>query len=315
MTNANYVPLQGYEPADAKTNTFGRLFGYEVTADDGENVGKIDNVWMDDSGKQGFVAITSGWLFGRQCLIPADSLQVDHDARRARIPYSKDKVKQSPNVAEDYEVTSDEARQVRAYYGLGSTDSAKMATQSGTMRDRVVQDEITRDNGGTISDATATTRTTVNKAMTDQPAMPKRTDGDTTEIRLAEEQVNVGKRQVESGRVRLRKVIRTETVMQPVELHHEDVVVERIEASGTATGDEFKEDSIEIPLMREEAVVEKTTNVTGAVRVRKTSEAEQQNVSTTVRKEDVEVDRDVEVDKTRVTRDNGSTTGSKPGKG
>lgn len=54
--------------------------------------------------------------------------------------------------------------------------------------------------------------------------------------------------------------------------------------------------TFEIPLTREEALVEKTTNITGAVRARKVSNAEHKNISTPVRKEDVEVDRDVETD-------------------
>ena len=79
----NYTQLQGYEVDGAPNSAFGRLFGYEIIGVDGESVGTVDNIWMDDQSKQGFVAITSGWLFGRQCLIPIDSLQVDHDTARS----------------------------------------------------------------------------------------------------------------------------------------------------------------------------------------------------------------------------------------
>ena len=114
---------------------------------------------------------------------------------------------------------------------------------------------------------------------------------------LTEEQVRVGKRTVDAGQVRLRKIVRTEVVNQPVEIRREDVVVERVSAdqvrAGAATTD-FKEETIDVPLTREEVVVQKDAQVTGAVRLHKTAEAETQNVSETVRKEDVEVLRDGE---------------------
>ena len=113
---------------------------------------------------------------------------------------------------------------------------------------------------------------------------------------LTEEQVKVGKRTVDAGQVRLRKIVRTEIVNQPVEIRHEDVVVERIAASdvrsGAATTSDFKEEVIDVPLSREEVVVSKEAHVTGAVRLNKTATTETQNVSETVRKEDVEVLRD-----------------------
>src|SRR2546423_15287435 len=48
-----------------------------------------------------------------------------------------------------------------------------------------------------------------------------------TGIPLYEESLNVGKREVEAGSVRLRKIVRTETVSQPIELRHEELVIDR----------------------------------------------------------------------------------------
>src|SRR5437588_5149152 len=57
-------------------------------------------------------------------------------------------------------------------------------------------------------------------------------------IPLYEETVNVGKREVETGAVRLRKVVRTETVNQPVQLRHEEIVIDREPANGAPSGQE-----------------------------------------------------------------------------
>lgn len=112
-------------------------------------------------------------------------------------------------------------------------------------------------------------------------------------VALREEELKVGKRQVEYGGVRLRKIIRTETVNQPVELQREEIVVERVPAGqGTqGRGKAFEQEEIYIPLRREEAVVEKQSHVREEVHIRKRSETERQNVQENVRKEDVQIDR------------------------
>ncbi len=118
--------------------------------------------------------------------------------------------------------------------------------------------------------------------------------GDATRMQISEEQLKVGKREVEEGAVKLRKVVRTETVNQPVQLKREEVVVERVAVGtpGAVPADAFQEGTISIPLMREEAVVEKTAHVTGEVRLKKNVETETQNIHETVRKEEVEVENE-----------------------
>lgn len=71
-------------------------------------------------------------------------------------------------------------------------------------------------------------------------------------------------------------------------------MIERVDASETAQAGsrEFLKGEIEISLMREEAVLQKTTQVTGVVRARKVSDSETQTVNETVCKEDIEVMRD-----------------------
>lgn len=118
--------------------------------------------------------------------------------------------------------------------------------------------------------------------------------GEAVRVPVSEEQVKVGKREVESGGVHLRKEVHTETVNVPVNLKREEIVVERVAAGeGSVPDDAFTEGEIRIPTMREEAVVEKTAKVVGEVKVSKKTETDQEVVSESVRKEEVKVDRDV----------------------
>jgi uncharacterized protein (TIGR02271 family) len=116
-------------------------------------------------------------------------------------------------------------------------------------------------------------------------------EGD-VEVPLSEEVVNVGKRTVSAGDIKVHKKTTTEQVNVPVELKREDAVIERVPAHEMQQGgkEPFQEEHLEIPLSREEPVVEKKTHLTGAVRVRKTEGTEQRTVQENVRREHADVD-------------------------
>jgi len=103
---------------------------------------------------------------------------------------------------------------------------------------------------------------------------------------------------VENGGVRLRKVVRTETVNQPVELQREEIIVERVPLHDetNVADDTLSDEEIYVPLRREEVVVEKTVHATEEVRVGKRVETDKRNVEETVRREDVEIDQQAEPD-------------------
>src|ERR1041385_6686529 len=54
-------------------------------------------------------------------------------------------------------------------------------------------------------------------------------------VPLYKESLAVGKREVDAGSVRVKKIVKTETVNQPVELRHEEIVIEREPASGESS--------------------------------------------------------------------------------
>jgi uncharacterized protein (TIGR02271 family) len=121
------------------------------------------------------------------------------------------------------------------------------------------------------------------------------TRSDEATMKLKSEDVNIGKREVEYGGVRLRKVVRTERVNQPVDLKREEVVVERTPVHGEPErGRDARiaegEKEIYLPLRREEPVVEKKVRTDEEVRVGKRTETDRREVSETFRKEDVEVE-------------------------
>ena len=113
-------------------------------------------------------------------------------------------------------------------------------------------------------------------------------------IPIVEERIQVGKRDVERGRVRVRSYIVERPVNEQVTLRSEHVEVERRRVDRPATGKEdlFRERTIEAVERGEEAVVAKETRITEEVVLRKDATERTETVSDKVRRTEVEVQDD-----------------------
>ena len=118
-------------------------------------------------------------------------------------------------------------------------------------------------------------------------------------IPVVEEQLVVGKRDVNRGGVRVRSYVTETPVHEQIRLRNERVNVERRSVDlplSAADDDAFRERSIDMTATGEEAVVGKNARVVEEVVVSKTAEEHVENIDDTVRKTDVEIDRDSDVD-------------------
>ena len=110
-------------------------------------------------------------------------------------------------------------------------------------------------------------------------------------IALAEEELQVGKRQVQSGTARIRRFVVEKPVEEQIRLRTETARIERRPVtSGAAVGaDAFSEKVIEVKETAEEAVVGKTARVVEEVVIGKDVTERVETVRDTVRREDLEV--------------------------
>lgn len=113
-------------------------------------------------------------------------------------------------------------------------------------------------------------------------------------VTRSEEELRVGKEQVEAGRVRLRKWVETEGVETDVELRRETARVTREPVNEVVSGAELGEDVIEVPLHEERPVVQKEVVARERVGLETGVETEVETVSDQVRKERVDVEGDVD---------------------
>lgn len=167
--------------------------------------------------------------------------------------------------------------------------------------------DILRRHGGSvrgmISEAgmtsAATCATTGAAAATARPVTGHTTTETERTIPVRAEELHVQKKPVQAGEVSVRKEVVTEHKTIDVPVQREEVVIERHPVSGRpASNADFREkqEEIRIPITEEQVTVEKQPKVVEEVTVGKRRVQEDQQVGATVRKEQVQVNRQGNVD-------------------
>jgi uncharacterized protein (TIGR02271 family) len=243
-----------------------------VYGNDGERIGKVGQVYLDDeTGRPEWVSVNTG-LFGlNESLVPLRDASVTGD--RVDVAYDKEMVKGAPRVSADGHLEPNEEDELYRYYGLSYTSAGDYATGDvGTGRDWTAATDTTGAATGTRSTGTA------DDAMT-----------------RSEEELRVGTEKVERGRARLRKSVTTEQQTVTVPVTRDEVRVERepiTDANRDAAldGRDITESEHEVVLQEERPVVATEVRPVERVRLEKETVTDQQQVSGEVRKEHIEFD-------------------------
>lgn len=258
-------------------------------------IGKIGQVFLDDqTSEPEWVTVKTGLFGGAESFIPLKDARVSGNV--IHVPFSKDKVKDAPRVDDsEGHLSQDEEAELYRYYGMSYSEST---SESGPLAGGVP--------GGDIDRNTRTDRT---------DTVGHDTSGPTTDDAMtrSEERLQVGKQKVEAGRARLRKFVVTENVTQTVPVSHEEARIERepiTDANRDAAmdGPDITEAEHEIVLHAQRVVVDKDVVPVERVRMGTETVTENQQVTEEVRKEQIEVDGDIDDSGTQGTKG----TGNKP---
>ncbi len=153
-------------------------------------------------------------------------------------------------------------------------------------------EEIQRDREGYSKTTIATSAQQPASPAPDTTTAGTAATGQT--LPVIEEQLQVGKRSVQRGGVRIYTRVSEKPVQESVQLREEHVSVERTPVDQPASAADlaaFKEGTLEIRETAEEPVVAKTARVVEEVRVGKDVTERTETVSDTVRRTDVEVEQ------------------------
>jgi uncharacterized protein (TIGR02271 family) len=126
------------------------------------------------------------------------------------------------------------------------------------------------------------------------PAKPLTSDMNKDQVlRLAEEQLEVGKKLVEQGTTRIRRFVTEKPVEASVTLHeeHAEVVRRAITDPSYVQDIDWSDQTVEVIETAEQAVVSKSSHIAEEVVVGKTGSDHVETVHDTVRRQQVEVER------------------------
>jgi uncharacterized protein (TIGR02271 family) len=253
-------------------NNINDVIGRTVYGSDGDKIGEVGQVYLDDeTGRPEWATVRTGLFGTKESFVPlAQSSQTDDGLT---VPYDKSTVKDAPRVdADQGHLSQSEEAELYRHYGLEYSESQS---------DTGYADTTTGTSGGVDVDRSAghdTSGPDTDDAMT-----------------RSEEQLKVGTQSREAGRARLRKHVVTEQQTVNVPVTREEVRVEREPITegnvGQATsGADISEEEHEVVLHEERPVVEKETVPVERVRLGTEKVTEQESVTETVRKEEIDTD-------------------------
>jgi hypothetical protein len=105
--------------------------GYEVYDNAGEKIGKVDDLFIDETEREEYIGVKMG-LFGLsgKTLIPMELARVDQQERTIEVAASKDQVKNAPHYHDDDDIDHEFEARIREYFDLEGQEEA--APERGT---------------------------------------------------------------------------------------------------------------------------------------------------------------------------------------
>jgi uncharacterized protein (TIGR02271 family) len=274
------------------TDTLDRVIGADVYDADGDKIGTASEVFLDDqSGQPEWVTVKTGLFGSKETFVPLQD--ADLTSNGLRVPVTKAAVKDAPKIDQDGHLSPEEESALYRHYSLGG------GTTTDTTVGRTDTTTTTTGNAGTAGFAgtTGNAGTAGFQETNQHGTVGHDTSGPTTDdaMTLSEERLNVGTQTVESGRARLRKYVVTENVTQTVPVSHEEVTIQRepitdANMGNAMDGPAISEEEHEVVLHAEQPVVAKEAVPVERVRLGTETVTEQQQVTESVRKEQVDTD-------------------------
>src|ERR687889_42145 len=97
---------------------------YKVYDNQGEKIGKVDDLFVDETDREEYIGVKLGFLGMKSTLIPMDIVRVNEGDRAIEVSESKDHVKDAPSFDDDEDITPEYEERIRSHFGLGSQASS-----------------------------------------------------------------------------------------------------------------------------------------------------------------------------------------------
>ena len=278
--------------------------GWEVVASDGRKIGEVDELLIDTNAMKVRyldVEVENGLMAepDRHVLVPIGYARLDRSGDRVMVDNIASSDLRTMPAYDQSPVTRDYENTLRDRFMGGAAATGAAATGAAAM-------------GTGAASTSHDTDFYTHDSFDDNRFYGRQTGTNANEQRLtlSEEELAVGKREVQAGAVEVNKRVETEHVRESVPVTHEEAVVERrpitdpMAARGATIGEG---ETIRVPLTEEEVVAEKRAVAKEELVVRKTEVTETETLEADLRRERAEVHR---TDETTGGYSAGGTTGT-----
>jgi len=97
---------------------------YKVYDNRGDKIGKVDDLFVDETDREEYIGVKLGLLGRKSTLIPMEIARVNEADRTIEVSESKDRVKDAPSFDDDEDITGEYERRIRDHFGLESVESS-----------------------------------------------------------------------------------------------------------------------------------------------------------------------------------------------
>lgn len=248
--------------------------GYSVYAGlTDEKIGTVYDALLDENAQFRYLVIDTGfWILGKKVLLPVGRCQVNYqkDCVYAIGIVNKEQAERLPEYHEDMTVDYDYEERVRSVY-------------------RPPTDET-----GTATPSAETANSASDYRYENEPELYTMDDRHHQKLKLYEERLIANKDRRKVGEVQVSKRVVTETAEATVPIEKEKIIIEFTPEMGTAVTGNADFHEMEVARMEvheETANIHKETFSRGEVTVRKEVEQDTVTGKETLRREEVDVDR------------------------
>jgi sporulation protein YlmC with PRC-barrel domain len=123
---------------------------YKVYDNQGERIGKVDDLFVDESDREEYIGVKMGFFGMKSTLIPMDIVRVNENEKRVEVSDSKDHVKSAPSFDDDEDITSDYEDRIRSYFGLESLGTSESGYGSYSATDAAEDDTREYDDHSSL---------------------------------------------------------------------------------------------------------------------------------------------------------------------
>jgi hypothetical protein len=136
-----------------------RMVDYEVQDEANNKIGTVHNLWVDDNGQPTFLGVKTGWIFGKNHVVPVHTASANDQQKIVRVPFTEQQIKDAPAFDANNDLSDADEQTIYSYYGISRPTTQRVGAQNTAETEelrlrRVMRTETANPTTGTATGTT-----------------------------------------------------------------------------------------------------------------------------------------------------------------